>query len=45
MTKETVLRIAQLSGAVQVLEKLINNLEQQTAALNKQVNDLKEANQ
>ena len=42
MNRETILRIAQLTGAVMVLEKLIANLTQQAAALHTQITELKE---
>lgn len=45
MTREAALRIAQLTGALQFAEKLISALTQQTAAIHKQINDLKETNQ
>lgn len=41
MSRKTILRIAQLTGAVQAIEKLIAALDQQAAALHKQINELK----
>lgn len=41
MNRETILRIAQLTGAVQTIEKLIAALDQQAVALHKQINELK----
>lgn len=42
MSREIILRIAQLTGAVQAIEKLIVALDQQATALHKQITELKE---
>jgi len=42
MTKETVLKMAQLHGALQVTEKLLAVLTSQAASLRSQITDLKE---
>lgn len=42
MTKESVLKLGQLHGALQVTEKLLAVLTQQAASLRSQINDLKE---
>lgn len=41
MNRETILRIAHLTGAVQTIEKLIAALDHQAAALHKQIDELK----
>ncbi|HIJ86576.1 MAG TPA: hypothetical protein HPP97_02700 [Desulfuromonadales bacterium] len=45
MTKETVLKLAQLNGALQVTEKLLAVLTQQAASLRSQITDLQEDHQ
>lgn len=45
MNRETILRIAHLIGAVQTIEKLIAALDQQAAALHKQIDELKGGNE
>ena len=42
MTKETVLKLAQLNGALQVTEKLLALLTSQAASLHSQITDIKE---
>jgi len=45
MNRETILRITALTGAVQTIEKLIAALDQQAAALHKQIDELKGGNE